>query len=93
MKGMRRWASVTLLEWKSLSSELLVWLGHLLGHLDREAAWLFLGSGLESGSCCIPTKGMLGLSGTGFVKLGSHSSFCTLCIHSDILSRWEGEDT
>lgn len=71
---------VTVLEMRSLPSGLLEWLGHLLGHLlghwDREAAWLFLGSELENGICYIPTKG-LGLSGIGFVKLGSDSSFCT----------------
>lgn len=70
-------------------------LGHLLGHLqvhlDHETAWQFLGSGIEGGMCCIPTKVGPGF-GIGFVKLGSHSSFCTLCIHSDILSRWGGAE-
>lgn len=57
--------SVTLLEARSLPFKLLVW----LGHLHREAAWLFLGSRLESRICYIPTKGMC-LSGTDFyVKL------------------------
>lgn len=71
---------VTVLEMRSLPSELLEWLGHLLGHLlghwDHEAAWLFLVSELGNGICYITTKG-LGLSGIGFVKLGSDSSFCT----------------
>ena len=60
-------ASVTLLEVRSLPLKLLVW----LGHLHHEAAWLFLGSRLESRIRYIPTKGLC-LSGTDFyVKLGS----------------------
>lgn len=78
VKGMGRWASVTLLDVRGLSSELLEWLGHFLGHflchLAPEAAWLLLGSRLESGICCIPTKGlgMAGLCKTGLPQLILH---------------------
>lgn len=59
--------AATLLEVRS------VW----LGHLHHQAAWLFLGSRLES--CTDPPRVSACLGLTSSVKLGSARQFCTCC--------------